>query len=296
MRKYITLRNKILYRVFATFFAFLFVLVVSAQTFRHKVGDKVEALYKGTWYTGEVTGFYSYMYTVKVEALGLTVYPEEKEVRNIGDNSANSSANASGSDLSKEEKEVRARQVATDAQSVRPVETNAEAPCDWSAWGIMNKAAFMSMAAENSGTFAISTRDVLCHVRSRKVDFQLTTEEIALVNRLRNSPELIQALKDNYKGTKAVDYGKASAIKTGRYSCGGGRSFQPDLFILSKNEYNTREKKGTYTFSSTTNKLTWNTGTLSGGTMTGEYFPNINTITVYNIRNQILFNCNWAEK
>jgi hypothetical protein len=61
----------------------LFTSPALAQTFKYKVGDKVEALFKGTWYKGEVTGFYANMYMVKAEALGLTIYHDETEIKEV---------------------------------------------------------------------------------------------------------------------------------------------------------------------------------------------------------------------
>jgi hypothetical protein len=257
-----------------------FAFAATAQNFKYKVGDKIEALYKGEWYKGEVTGYYAQMYTVKVEALGLTIYPEEKEVRRVGGaapTNANSNETNAGNNTAKEPQD--------------------DSPCaDWSAWGIIKKAAFMSFASEKYSTgFTISLHDLICWVKTRKVDFQLTAQEVATVNSLRNSPELIQALKDNYKPERPVDYGKASSIKTGRYAC-LGRTAPLEVFILPNNEYNTRDTKGKYSFSAATNKITWSTGTFAGGTMTGEYFPNVNAITVYNIKGQKLFDCNLADK
>jgi len=270
------------FKAFATTTLAILIFSITAftQNFKYKVGDKVEAQYKGKWYEGIVTGYYAQMYTVKVEALGLTLYPEENETRSI-----NNSNQHTGN---------------TNTERGKTAEQNTpttQAPCDWSAWGILGKKEFMDFATATTGRFATNTADLLCIVRTRKVNFRLTNEEMASVNAWRKSPELIQVLNESYKSDKPIEQVKATSVKAGRYACGPG--YRPDLFIITSNKYTTANKtdpKGDFLFSSATNRITWSTGPLSGGTMTGEFDPKYSSITIYNTRNQILFSCSWAEK
>jgi hypothetical protein len=251
------------------------------------IGDKVEADVFGTWVKGTVADYDAGMYKILVDGRD---------------------PKASGSELLKEEKEVRAAQAGGGGTAInnQPKEVTDNSPCaDWSAWGIINKTAFMKYAAEKYSTgFSMSTPDLICQVKTRKVDFQLTADEIATVNSLRNSPELIQALRDNYKGEKIIARTTASAIKQGHYSCGkmllGGYRKRDDLFILPNSQYRTESSSevGKYSFNAATNEITWSSGAYRKANMTGVYEISGKdaTITLYNTSGQIEHACNWIEK
>jgi hypothetical protein len=176
---------------------------------------------------------------------------------------------------------------------------------DWAAWGVYKELEFMNSARDKYSTgFSIPTKDLICMVKTRKVAFRLTTAEEKELNDLRSSPELIDAIRENYIGgaEKTKSKGTTASVQAGRYACGkmagiaGSMRFEarPDIFITGDGNYKNLASTGAFSYDTKTQTINWKSGPLAGKAIIGKYEPSV--ITLYNAKNEILYSCTLADK
>lgn len=187
------------------------------------------------------------------------------------------------------------------APSLRPSappspRANAAAACDWSAWGVMSKSNLIALAGERD----ITNQDLVCQVRSRKVDFQLTADVRTALSK-RASPELLAAIEESYQAKPAAAAPPAGAvggqIPTGRYVCSKMAGIAPRLRYEGRGEVNiaaggryTKDGgSGAFSFDGKS-RITWTSGPLAQQGWWADYAPGV--FSVMNAQGQIMYSCN----
>lgn len=268
-------------------FTVAFAADAQQQTF--KVGDKVEF---GTsdgkiTYTGVITkdeggGYYSGIIDEPAPITGNTFFRSAEMLRHY---------RAPVQQTSRQSVPTENNSAQTQAQAANNKSSRDCAGNDWSSWGAYKELEFMNSARDKYSTgFSISTPDLICMVKTRKVAFRLTAAEENELNELRNSPELIEAIRTSFTGgtERSKPKGSTASIATGRYACGkmagiaGSMHFdaRPDIFISAGGKYKNLSSLGTFSYDPASRAITWKSGALSGHGWNGEYSPD--TITVKN--------------
>ncbi|MFC4454833.1 hypothetical protein [Deinococcus sonorensis] len=124
----------------------------------------------------------------------------------------------------------------------------------------------------------ISPQAAICLIQARGVAFQLTAEDERRVNTGFTYPEVVAALRANYRAPAPVRF-DASHITPGHYTCHGVvtagtlGALRPELTILDARRYLSDKTPGASSYQASTRTLTFQSGGLAGHGWVGMYIP-----------------------
>ncbi|ULH18215.1 hypothetical protein MF271_22355 (plasmid) [Deinococcus sp. KNUC1210] len=124
----------------------------------------------------------------------------------------------------------------------------------------------------------LSPSSAICLVQARGVSFNVTAADERRINTGFSYPDVIAALRANYRAPAPVHY-NAARVSTGRYACGGfatastiGKD-RADLTIVDASHYRSDTAAGTYTYTPQTRVLTFGSGPFAKHGWVGVYLP-----------------------